>query len=148
MLISCVIWLYRLLMSYIQLEEYIVISDSLIKVSYESFRSLAPNGDFNNFRFYQYLFFFIFDPKKLSIIADTFASVAFGLEQDWPKFSFFAVPLIPSFLIEYVLFTIFPFLAMPFVDIKYYLRRYGGNLVAIIDNNEIDAANSANAATK
>ena len=138
------VFFYRLIFGVIDMIEYFTLSDELLRIKYASFEELiGPDGDFNTFEFYQYTFFYVFGPKKVSLIGEAIATVAFGLMQDWAKMGFYALPLIPSFLIEWAIFTWVPELEMPFVDLRNLFQPDGDNVVGVVDSPAMDAKNAA-----
>jgi len=80
LIVAEVFFLYRLAFGIIDMVEYFTIEDELLRIKYNTFEDLiGPDGDFNNFEFWQYTFFYVFGPKKISLFGDIIAGVAFGL---------------------------------------------------------------------
>jgi len=52
-------------------------------------------------------------PKKLALIADLFYILATAIPGQWGACAYFAIPFIPSFILEFIVYPIFPFLDVP-----------------------------------
>jgi len=100
-------------------------------INFPSFDSYTlPSGELT-WSFIIYAFQRYASPTYLSLIADVFLTFCFTLLADIPVVAFFIVSLIPAFTLDVVVYNIWPYLNIPYLD---FLKYFGFNTMIPISS--------------
>ena len=115
-----IIYVYRFAYALIYFAEFVLNPEKPTGIGQIYLENVAEFVETNNvgytFKFFQFWFYYVAGPMKISNLGDMLLLFSCAVSQNWNCIAFVALPIIPSLAVEYGLFTSQPQYDMPPFD--------------------------------
>ena len=115
-------YLYQLAWGCLEIVQWMPIDEKTLDITFYNastfFSEVDPDEDEYESHMISFVMQYFFGPFKLTVIADAIMMIVSIISAQWGLVSFFGMPWIISVAMNYVVYPIFPELAMPIVDLQ------------------------------